>query len=649
MKILFLSLVAFFLLHNCDGQVLKNLGDKIKRDAEWRVRYKVDQQVNRGLDSLIVAPKKIKSKKKENKNKLEEANSKNNNIDDSQKDKSKPPSDNIKMSASNNTDMTPRDGQISLSLSTTSVFAGGRIAITGESVKYKNYNQVEISVTGPGTKDMKSIALGEDGKFNLVWIATDNTGEFTVTAKSSDKKAQQIARFTVYKLARLSNWCDENIDETNKAHDHLKNAVAKVEQNISPNDKAELEKRMAEVKDKVNEVLKLFKDLNIAGKQTADLLKSAKNISPNLSANLSDLNNSLMDNARQMKSFSRLADHEPQDNTICEYCVMVNEACAAFSTVTNFASKSIKTIILNIAIDKVVPKGVDIVNSKGMQLPSPVDFFPKEIAKIYATSKIDAESLSSKLGKTGIAGDVIQFASDVVLKVYCGTFKGEIKHDYTVNFRNKNGVTWWKYGVVVQGTLSLRYPKKGSDGKIIKMKGNFEGNATKFTFYENVEADDDFNEGSKGKIEIVELQVLKPAAFPFVSSVKDVVGFGAIARSAVTPACFNITLDAEYDVDSKKINLFVNSALIDFTPLVINHLIFLEIGADLFPYIRNMDFPIHPILRTFGSIVRDHNEFTMEKDSKGNLSFSGKANKHLGSKSDKIEHDINFTINANKD
>jgi hypothetical protein len=49
-----------------------------------------------------------------------------------------------------------------------------------------------------------------------------------------------------------------------------------------------------------------------------------------------------------------------------------------------------------------------------------------------------------------------------------------------------------------------------------------------------------------------------------------------------------------------------------------------------------------------GSVVRDHNEFDMVKDKKGNLSFSGKSNKHLGNKADKIEHDFNFTIFASK-
>ncbi len=229
---------------------------------------------------------------------------------------------------------------------------------------------------------------------------------------------------------------------------------------------------MNEVKDKVNDALKLFKDLNIAGKQTAELVKkSGKNLSPTLAGNLSELNNNLADHASTMKTFEKYAQHKPQDNTICEYFVMVNEACAAFSAFTNFWSTSLKTILLNITLDKGVPKAIDLINSKTAKIEAPHDFFPKEIGKIFATSKLDAEALTTKLGKVGIAGDVTQYASDVLLKTYCGVFKGEIKHDYTVYFRNKYGVTWWKYGVLMQGAFTLRYPKEGKQGEDNKNEG----------------------------------------------------------------------------------------------------------------------------------------------------------------------------------
>jgi hypothetical protein len=48
-------------------------------------------------------------------------------------------------------------------------------------------------------------------------------------------------------------------------------------------------------------------------------------------------------------------------------------------------------------------------------------------------------------------------------------------------------------------------------------------------------------------------------------------------------------------------------------------------------------------------VVRDNNEFSVVKDAKGNISFSSKANKHLGTKANKNVHILNFTISAKKD
>ena len=652
MKKYSLVLLFFFTATICSAQLFKKLGDKIKNEAEWRAQHKVGQKVDQSIDSLFSIPKKVKNKNKsktgstDNTGTEKQNNTNNSNTKPGSNNNS--PNGSLNASANEADDMIPKDGFISLKLSADRVFAGGSITMTGESVNYKKFNQVEITVSGPSANDVKSIPLAADGKYIADWNASDKAGEYIVTAKSSDKKAQQSAHFTVYTLPQMSNWADDNIAATNKAYEKLEAAVAKVEGSISPKNKGELDKKMGELKDNVDDVLKLFKDLNTAGKETGNLVKSAKSFPPNLSGNLSDLNNNLADHARQMKTFERMTEHEPQDNTICEYLVMVNEACAAFSTFTNFYSKSISTILLNITLDKGVPKAVDIVNSNGMQIVAPNDFIPKEIAKIYSTSKFDAQSLTKKMGKAGIAGDLIQYASDVLLKTYCGVFGGNFTHDYSIDHRNKKGEIWWSYGFGLKATLTLRYPKKDISPTVIKMKGNLEGNATNFSFFEDVEKEESFHEGSKGKIEVIPIKTFIPYSVSFATSERDIMGFGAIARGLATPAYFNIPIDAEYDVDADKIKFFINPAIIDFTDLIANQFVFLLVGGDLLPYIKKMNFPISKARLTINSVVKDHNEFAVEKDAKGNLSFSGKGHKHIGSPADEREHDLNFSISAKK-
>ncbi len=652
MRTLILFLLTICITHTGNAQLIKKIGDRIKENAEWKAQQKMNQKIEEGLDSLTTVPKKIVDKKKaKKKEKVENTDPKKNNSSANKKD-NPGAQGNLNASSDEETDMAPKDGFLTLRLSNNKVLTNASVLISGESIRYKNFTGVEITVKGQSdAADVRTVSLNNDGKYFAEWNASIKTGDYTVTVKTGDKKTVQSAIFSVEEPDIIfdESWPEDNTKETKKALDKLEDATEKAEAGLSPKDKAELEKKMAEVKAKADVALKLFKDLNTAAKELTRLTKSGKKLSPNLAVHLTALNNSLADQAAQMKKISALTDHQPLDNTICEHLVMVNEACAAFSAFTNFWSTSLKTILLNITLDKGVPKAVEIIKNKTVNVSSPTDFLLKEPAKIFATSRFDAESLTSKLGKAGIAGDVTQFATDVLMKKYCGVFKGEIKHDYTIDFRNSDGVTWWKYGVVMQGALSLRYPKEGSKGNIIKMKGNFEGNATKFTFYQNIEADDGFNEGTKGKIEVVELKVIKPPAFPFVSSLNDPAGFGAAARTLVTPACFNMVIEAEYDVDAGKIKLFVAKPMIDFSPAIVNQLVFLMIGADLLPYFKRMLFPIHKAYRTLVSVVRDHNEFTVEKDAQGNLSFSGKANKHLGSKSDKIEHNMNYSVTAKKE
>src|SRR5664280_1050498 len=75
--------------------------------------------------------------------------------------------------------------------------------------------------------------------------------------------------------------------------------------------------------------------------------------------------------------------------------------------------------------------------------------------------------------------------------------------------------------------------------------------------------------GREGLTQFYSLQLHKPIAIPFsaASADKDI-GFGAVARAIAVPSAFNIPIDADYDVAQKKVTIYVNDALVDFTPAV---------------------------------------------------------------------------------
>jgi hypothetical protein len=73
------------------------------------------------------------------------------------------------------------------------------------------------------------------------------------------------------------------------------------------------------------------------------------------------------------------------------------------------------------------------------------------------------------------------------------------------------------------------------------------------------------------------------------------------------------------------------------------------VGPDLLPYIKKMDFPIHPAQLTIKGSLNKDNEFPVDKDKSNNLSITAKRNRHIGSPKDKIETDLNLSITAKKD
>jgi hypothetical protein len=177
------------------------------------------------------------------------------------------------------------------------------------------------------------------------------------------------------------------------------------------------------------------------------------------------------------------------------------------------------------------------------------------------------------------------------------------------------------------------------------MKGNIEGNATEFKFFQDVEQMDAFKEQMKGRAKLTPIPLWKPVSVSFATSQKDELGFGAVARGIATPSYFNIPIDAEYDTETETIKVFLNDPILDFTPLVKYTYGYIAIAAGI-PLVTRVDFPINKAKLTLNAVVYQNNELQVTKDAKNNLSIKGKGERHIGSQADPIEHQINFTLTA---
>jgi hypothetical protein len=607
------------------AQILKQIKDAAKAKAEQKINEKANKEMDKAIDNI--GKKNKDSKTKEN--------------------TSNPEAISITTSSSS----SQEDGYIELNPSVHEIFSGGIVWLKGRSFNYKNFNVVDITITGPGGYNKNiSALLDKDGNYTVQWYTPDNPGTYTVTALSSDKKAKKEEKIKLNKLGAIENMTDENETVMKKAFDKVKERVEKVKPMISSEQAAQLDKKMEKAKEKKEAADKMFESIKQANQALAKEVKQGANIPPNTNQNLSLLAGKLKQQADDMKNAMDFANHEPYDNTVCEYLQMVNEACAAFSTfVSLYTGTGIVGILKNIALDKAPPMAVEKANGSTIgSIPAPYIGGPKQCAKLYATAAFDAESLLTKMGGASFVGDVVQYASEVLMKNYCGTYSGEMTHTYTFTYYNTYKRKYWEYSGELKAALNLRYPKDHGNGRVIKMKGTLEGNATKFTFFADPKeavAEELYKVNRYDMVQNIILKNVTPVTVPFVSAQSDKAGFGAVTRSAATPASFYIPIDAEYDLDAKQIKIFVNDALWDFSPMVQNKQLYVVMAA--LPLFRVATYPIEKAQKTIHGALKEKNIFTVYTDSKGTPRFDGTITRKVNQSDFKI--DLSISMKAVKD
>lgn len=613
--------IALLLSYNVQSQILKKVGRQVKSDAEWKIERAARNKANEAIDSVANLPKKAKNKKEEKKQAQQQP-------DPAAKETAGP---------------TGSEGYITLKLSAPIISKGLTVTFSGESIKHDKWKSVVVKIKGPDDDEFTA-NLNDSGKYILRYIPLED-GDYTIIATSSDGKATVSEKLVVLDWDQPDDETEDLEKETKDAFDDLKEKTDQLSGMLNSKQKPELEAKMSQVKKKLDGLHKLLRSLRDARKEVGALYKAGKVPSENIRGHLSQLNEVIAAKTAEVKQVRAMAKHEPQDNTICEYIVMVNEACAAFSTFTNVATKSITAIIKNITLDKVVPKGVEIAN-KG-RANSEAEWGAKEASKIYATSLADAEGLASAMGHLGFAGDIIQFTTDVLLKMYCGVYKGKLDHEYKISYRNEKGKEWWSYGVKAEAALTLRYPNTQSSG-VIHMKGNIEGNATKFTFFADPDQNPGYRQGGAGKVTTQVLSNYPPLSAPMSTALADQLGFGMLARGIATPAYFNIPIDAEYNTETGKIKIFINKAIADYSDYVMNRQFFIQWVAGL-PKLRLSAYPISKARLTINASLKEENEFEVTKDQKGNLSFGADVSRNIGSAGDEREHSLHTKMSAKKE
>jgi len=669
LKIFIALLVIFFGVGNnpLHAQFLKNVLNSVKQTGQNNTSNKVDQITNKALDKVENLGKK-KSKKntassdstnttavtaatKSAGNNTQEQN--NNTGGNNTQGQNKTANDNNTNNAQQQNNPYNSDGSfISLNLSSDRIIATGAVLITGSSVKYKNFKSVNVTIkTQDGTgEESRTLPLDSSGAYSTIWQLMSD-GDYIVYAKSSDGKNTISKRLGVFKPDDMDSIIEPLKTAITKACDKLAEDIDKVKSTLTGPDADALQKKVDDFKDKKDKVLKQLDDVGNAGKGLTNVEKKYGALPSSVLKNVSDMTNAVASQTNQVNAAIDATDHTAYDNSVCEYLVMVSEACAAFSTFVNFEGKFTK-ILTNIAGDK-AGRSLAGYDAQGMTGGSDAAAQAAgECASLFTDATTESEALEANFNPLSFGGDIVHMCSDLLLKKYCAVMSGALDQTYVCTYRNKDNNVWWKYTYTTKAVISLRYPKNNTGGSMIKMKGNIEGNATKFTIFQDAQQIDDYKDAMKGREGLTQFYSVclhKPVAIPFsaASADKDI-GFGAVARAIATPASFNLPIDADYDVTQKKVTIYVNDALNDFTPAVCYVYGYIAIAAGI-PLVTRVNYPINSVRLTLGKVVRDNSHFNVETDGENNLMINGTGKTKLGDASSGSEQDINFSFKLKSD
>jgi hypothetical protein len=173
----------------------------------------------------------------------------------------------------------------------------------------------------------------------------------------------------------------------------------------------------------------------------------------------------------------------------CEDLTLLQEALTALSWATNLTSK-LSTTLLNVAISTGTPAAVDAL--AGQSLPAPAKAAITSALKIAANVMAGGTDDRGKLKPVNwyravytIVTDAAAYLGKAVFDQFCERFEGPLAARFQVDL-NQNAKPWLKYGIRLDGKLVVNYGKGGVGGRI-PVAGYFEGNASQYSLWEQVD------------------------------------------------------------------------------------------------------------------------------------------------------------------
>ena len=474
------------------------------------------------------------------------------------------------------------------------LLAGQKVVISGSTGYTAKQNQASVRVRHASGTPAATLTtpVTQKGQFSLTFSDTAKGGTYQVTVTSPDGKGTGSTTFRVETIASLAAQVEKLAGEldarTKKLLKFLEDTAAS--QPASP-ERDQLVVKAQQLQEQAKAVnmppTKMLGEL----KKLVPRPNATAPVDPEIFQGLSDWVPEAEEAIEEIDA-ARIGE---KPAPLCETLNTAIEGAKFASYAFSITATLLKTLV-NIGIDKGVPV---LVQKLGITGP---DATATSLGIKTAAAGLQGAVSATTTAITGIT-DFIEAGVTTVFNKYCGTFDGPLHVGMTMVW-NEGNLPWLKYGLRLDGRFRLRFAKSAPAGKPIYLTGELEGNATNFTFWEDVTVAEPLSKG----ILVLERRWLAP--IPFLDSTASPADFGMAARAA-TPAYFNVPVIGE--MSGNTITMQFKEARVDFSPAVKNRLLFV-VMTPLMPTFKVFTFPIQKAHWVLSKGFSDPTTLTVSKE-----------------------------------
>ncbi len=358
---------------------------------------------------------------------------------------------------------------------------------------------VTLRITRPdGAQVPLEVTPAANGDYSVNFNGTETAGTYVVDATSPGGGMKGKGQFEVAVQEPLED-IDEAQEEADLVAEAIESVIADLDTQLEklPDAPArdEVKAKWAVAKPQMKQAVKELRDVRGLIKPFTDAAKGDVSLKPVLKPLGRELSNW---QAKSAPERARILAQLAQSRRAGVTCEKLERLVEGF----NFASALFNLAGGPVAAAKAV--AFDYLASKGSALASRLGEkyrFPANEAGKIALAVGDAEVKGAwnlklvlpqfaakealKSGAMGLAFDLGSFIGQQQFAKYCERLAGKFTGGMHAEFKAKDGQVWWAYTIEFEGRLDLRYAKGTTYGQAVKVKGDFLGQATKFTLFED--------------------------------------------------------------------------------------------------------------------------------------------------------------------